>query len=85
MDGLAIAFTIPAVIFLCFVAPIWIYMHYRSKQRAQSALSEEERVELAALTAQAERMSERIEALEAILDGETPGWRDRMRAEYSHE
>ena len=41
-------------------------------------LSEEERLELETLAAQAGRMTERIETLEAILDAETPDWRDRM-------
>jgi phage shock protein B len=85
MDGIIVAFFVPTVLFLCFVAPIWIFMHYRSKQTSQGALSEGERVELETLAAQAERMIQRIETLEAILDNETPGWRNRMRSEYSHE
>jgi phage shock protein B len=85
MDGLVVAFFVPTIIFLCFVAPVWIFMHYRSKQKSQSALSEGERLELETLAAQAERMIQRIETLEAILDNETPGWRSRMRSEYSHE
>jgi phage shock protein B len=56
-------------------------MHYRSKQRAQGTLSDEERLELETLSAHAERMMDRIETLEAILDAETPGWRKRMQAE----
>ena len=28
----------PTIIFMVFVAPIWIFMHYRSKQRSQSTL-----------------------------------------------
>ena len=81
MDGLAIAFFVPTVVFLTIVAPIWIFMHYRSKQRAQGALSVDERMELEALTSQAERMAERIETLESILDSETPGWRSRAQTE----
>jgi len=27
------AFAIPAIIFMIFVAPIWIIMHYRSKRK----------------------------------------------------
>lgn len=81
MDGLVIAFFVPTVVFLTIVAPIWIFMHYRSKQRAQGALSEDERMELEALTSQAERMVERIDTLEAILDSETPGWRSRAQTE----
>ena len=81
MDGLVVAFFVPTVVFLTIVAPIWIFMHYRSKQRAQGALSEDERMELEALTSQAERMVERIDTLEAILDSETPGWRSRAQTE----
>ena len=81
MDGMALALMVPTIIFLTIVAPIWIFMHYRSKQRAQSALSDDERAELETLAAQAGRMLDRIETLEAILDSETPGWRQRMRSE----
>ncbi len=80
MDGIVVAFFVPTVIFLAIVAPVWIFMHYRSRQRAQSSLSEDERSELEMLTSQAERMVERIETLESILDSETAGWRSRMRS-----
>ncbi len=85
MDGIVVAFFVPTVIFLCFVAPVWIFMHYRSKQNAQAALSDDERRELENLTSQAERMLQRIETLEAILDDETPEWRQRVQAEYGVE
>ena len=81
MDGIVVAFFVPTVIFLAIVAPVWIFMHYRSKQRAQGSLSEDERTELESLTHQAERMVERIDTLESILDSETPGWRSRMQSE----
>ncbi len=80
MDG-SIAFMVPTILFLCIVAPVWIFMHYRSKQNAQGALSEVERGELESLTVQAQRMMDRVETLEAILDGETPEWRKRLRSE----
>jgi phage shock protein B len=81
MDGIVVAFFVPVVIFLTIVAPVWIFMHYRSKQRAQGALSDAERGELDSLAARAEVMVERIETLEAILDSETPGWRKRLSVE----
>jgi len=81
MDGMVVAFFVPTVIFLTFVAPVWIFMHYRSKQRAQGSLSESERDEMETLHRAAGRMVQRIETLEAILDSETPGWRKRAGAE----
>jgi len=81
MDGMVVAFFVPTVIFLTFVAPVWIFMHYRSKQKAEGSLSEAEREEMQVLLEKAERMIQRIETLEAILDTETPGWRKRAGAE----
>jgi phage shock protein B len=76
-----VAFFVPTVIFMTIVAPVWIFMHYRSKQRAQGALSDDERLELETLSTHAERMMDRVDTLEAILDTETPGWRKRMQSE----
>lgn len=75
MEGWIIALFVPALAFVCIVAPVWIFMHYRSKQRSQGALSEAEREELENLSEKAVRMLERIETLESILDQESPGWR----------
>jgi phage shock protein B len=80
MDGIVVAFFVPTVIFMVIVAPAWIWMHYRSKQRAQGALSETERADLETLELQAERMLERIDTLEAILDAQTPDWRRQDQA-----
>ena len=84
MSDVVIAFFVPTVVFLVIVAPLWILMHYRGKQRALGELSVEERQLLETLAVRADRMVERIETLEAILDDETPGWRSRLSAnEYS--
>ncbi len=82
MDGWMVALFVPTIVFLCFVAPVWIYMHYRSKQRVQGQLTEEEREHLESLALQADGMIERIETLESILDKETPDWRRRHSDEY---
>jgi phage shock protein B len=81
MEGWTVAFFVPTVIFLTFVAPIWIFMHYRSKQRAQGSLSEAEREEMEVLKRKADRMIERVQTLEAILDAQTPEWRKRAGVE----
>ena len=76
MDAYVFAF-VPTLLFVVIVAPLWILMHYRSKRRSQGALSEDETAELERLAEIAERMGERVETLEAILDAETPDWRKR--------
>ncbi len=81
MDGYVVALFVPTVIFMTIVAPTWIFMHYRSKQKLSSALSAEERSSLDDLRLQAERMIDRIDTLESILDEQTPGWRKRLSDE----
>ena len=68
---------VPAILFLIFVAPLWVIMHYRSSGRSQGMLTADERAELERLASSAEDMRERIETLESILDAETPDWRRR--------
>ncbi len=78
MEGWVVAIFVPTVLFFLIVAPTWIFMHYRSKQKLASAMSDQERADLEELMVQAERMVERISTLEAILDAETPDWRKRL-------
>ena len=35
MDSLAIAIMVPSIVFMVFVAPAWVWLHYRSKRKAQ--------------------------------------------------
>ncbi|CAM3346287.1 envelope stress response membrane protein PspB [Shewanella pealeana] len=67
----------PIIIFLIIVAPIWLILHYRSKRQVSQGLTEEEFSQLNELIAKADKMSQRIETLEAILDSEAPQWRNR--------
>jgi len=78
MDGNVVAFFVPTVVFIIVVLPLWLIMHYRTKQRQETALSMAEREDLQALQHSADRMISRIDTLEAILDEESPGWRKRM-------
>ncbi|WP_444994592.1 envelope stress response membrane protein PspB [Aliikangiella sp. IMCC44359] len=68
---------IPMILFMIFVAPIWVVMHYRSKNNKGSGISEAEHQRLQELVHVADSMIERIETLEAILDQETPEWRKK--------
>ena len=69
------AFAVPMIMFMIFVAPIWVIMHYRSKRKMSEGLSEAELNQLNDLSNRAEKMADRNKTLEAILDAESPNWR----------
>ncbi len=69
------AFAVPLMMFMVFVAPIWVIMHYRSKRKMSEGLSETELNQLNDLSNRAEKMADRIKTLEPILDAESPNWR----------
>jgi phage shock protein B len=81
MDGIVVAFFVPIVVFLTIVAPIWIIFHYKTKANAANGLTSRERAELNEMVEVANKMVARIETLEAILDVESPGWRDKQGQE----
>ncbi len=66
---------VPLILFMIFVAPLWVVMHYRSKNKIKQGLSDSELNQLNDLTLKAEKMADRIKTLEAILDAESPRWR----------
>jgi phage shock protein B len=68
----------PLIIFMVIVAPIWLVLHYRSKGQVNQGLSENEYVQLSELSELADKMADRIQTLEAILDAESPEWRKRV-------
>ncbi|RUO79433.1 envelope stress response membrane protein PspB [Pseudidiomarina taiwanensis] len=67
----------PLILFMIFVAPIWVIMHYKAKRKMSEGLSAEDLATLQSLARQGEKMRERIKTLEAILDAESPEWRER--------
>ncbi|MFS2225711.1 envelope stress response membrane protein PspB [Pantoea sp. B65] len=71
----ALFLAIPLTIFVLFVAPIWLWLHYSNRQNNGAELSQSDLQRLQQLTQDARRMRERIQALEEILDAEHPHWR----------
>lgn len=67
----------PLIVFLIFVAPLWLILHYRSKKKTAGGLSEDDFQRLQTLSEKAEKMQKRVDTLESILDAETPNWRRR--------
>ncbi|ALO43020.1 envelope stress response membrane protein PspB [Pseudoalteromonas phenolica] len=68
----------PIIIFMVIVAPLWLILHYRSKKQVSQGLSEHEHRQLLELANKAEKMAERVETLEALLDQESPQWRRKL-------
>lgn len=72
---------IPAIVFMVFVAPIWIVFHYLTqwKRMRQAGAAPDQAVvsqaELEELRRLADRLESRIDTLERILDAEAPNWR----------
>ncbi len=67
----ALFLAIPLTIFVLFVLPIWLWLHY-SNRSSRGELSQSEQQRLVELNDDAQRMRERIQALEDILDAEHP-------------
>lgn len=65
------------VIFLVIVLPIWLIMHYTTRNSANRRLSSKDEALLEELNDSAHRMEDRIRTLERILDAESPDWRSR--------
>lgn len=72
------ALMVPMIIFLIFVAPLWLILHYRSQSKAAKILSAEEQSTLEQLVIVAEKMESRLAALEKILDADDPRWKDKV-------
>ena len=77
------ALAVPGIVFLVFVAPLWIFFHYVTawkRIRAGTAGPGKvviDRAELERMRELAEQLERRLESVETILDAEAPEWRDR--------
>ncbi|WP_354624279.1 envelope stress response membrane protein PspB [Psychromonas sp. MME2] len=67
---------LPLSIFLVFVAPLWLFLHYRDKKNSNKALSSQDQEKLQMLLERCDEMQKRIISLQAILDKEAPQWRN---------
>ncbi|MBT0720797.1 envelope stress response membrane protein PspB [Tatumella sp. TA1] len=67
--------SIPLTLFIVFIAPLWLWLHYSQRGKLSNKLSAKEIMQIEQLKQEADRMQNRITALEAILDAENPEWR----------
>jgi len=69
---------VPTILFLVVVAPIWISMHYRSVNKSSRSLNKEDRDSIEHMLETVDKLTDRIGALESILDAEHPQWKQNM-------
>lgn len=65
------------ILLLTVCLPLWIVFHYIAKMKTAKGLSAEDEKMLSDIWESTNRMEERIQTLERILDIETPTWRGR--------
>jgi phage shock protein B len=70
---------VPTILFLVIVAPTWVVMHYQSKNRALTGINDEDRHLIDDLVDTIEKLADRVETLEAILDQEQPEWKKERK------
>lgn len=67
---------VPLILFTVIVAPIWLILHYATRNSASKRLTSKDEAMMEELHASTRRMEERIHNLERILDADTPEWRN---------
>ncbi|MGK7295230.1 MAG: envelope stress response membrane protein PspB [Candidatus Wenzhouxiangella sp. M2_3B_020] len=68
---------VPIVLFLVIVAPIWLILHYATRNSASKRLTSKDEALLEELHDNARQLEERLHNLERILDADAPEWRNR--------
>jgi phage shock protein B len=69
---------VPTILFMVIVAPIWITLHYRSVNRSSRSLGQEDRKSIDHMLETVDKLTDRIGALESILDEDHPQWRQQV-------
>lgn len=73
---------VPTILFMVVVLPLAIVLHYRSLRHSTRSLNAEERAELERMLETVDKLAERLQSLEAILDSDHPGWRRESSASH---
>lgn len=76
--SLAELITIAIIIFIAIPAPIFIVLHFITKWKQTREISGGDEKMLEDLWQLSQRLEERLETLETILDSEAPEWRRKQ-------
>ena len=66
------------IVFIAVPAPLFIVLHFITKWKQSREISGGDEKMLEDLWALAQKLEQRLEALETILDNETPEWRRKQ-------
>lgn len=70
-------FIILAVGFAFIIGPLWLIFHYAAVWKKAKGLTPEDTATLDELREMSDRLEDRMQTLERILDDEVPDWRSR--------
>ena len=76
--GMGELLTIALIVFIAIPAPIFIVLHFITKWKQSREISGGDEKMLEDMWLMSQRMEERLEALETILDDELPEWRRKL-------
>ena len=68
---------VPMTLFLTVVVPMWLVFHYVTIWRRDKTQRRQDKTSYLDLRQQAEKMEDRLDAIESLLDTDTPDWRSR--------
>ena len=76
--GMGELLTIALIVFVAIPAPIFIVLHFITKWKQSREISGGDEEMLEDMWLMSQRMDERLETLETILDSELPEWRRKV-------
>jgi len=65
------------ILMMVIVVPLWIIMHYVTTWKKQSGITAEDQDVLSTLKKNSEKLEQRLDIMERILDEEVPDWRHK--------
>jgi len=68
-------FEILGILFMVIVAPIWLFLHYGNAWRKTKTITNADENLLEELWQLSQKIEERVDTLEVILDKQNDGWR----------
>ncbi len=76
--GMGELLTIALILFIVIPAPLFIVLHFITKWKQSREISGGDEKLLEDMWLMSQRMEERLESLETILDSELPEWRRKL-------